>query len=119
MPPTRAIDVDPLHRLIGLAGPIQGPGLIAALLDDLNSTQSLLNQAWNGPDFAALRAQSHVLIALAGTIGDTDLHAMAQGLSMAAQTQDLGDLMDKKPNIMAGLSDLIRLLAHLHTSAGR
>lgn len=116
---TRAIDFAPLERLLHLAGATGAPALVQALLDDLKTTESALVQAWNGPDFAALRTNSHVLIALAGTIGDTDLHILAQQLNAAAQTQNPGDLMELEPKIMADLSDLISLLAQHQTGAGR
>lgn len=110
MPAPRVIDFAPLKRLLTLAGPTGASPLVDALLDDLKATQTHLTPAWNGPDFAALRTDSHVLIALAGTIGDTYLHELAQHLNAAAHTENLIDLMDMKPKIMAGLTDLIAQL---------
>ena len=115
---SRPIDTAPLDRLLVFAGPTGAAALIAALLDDLKTTQSNFNLAWNGPDFAALRTNSHVMIALAGTIGDTELHALSQHLYAAATTQCVSDIMDMKPKIMAGLSELITLLTSLQTDAG-
>ena len=86
--PAREIDISPLLRLLQLAGKRDAPTLIAALLTDLKTTQTSLDVAWNGPDFAALRTHSHVLIALAGTIGDTDLQALAQRLNETAHAQN-------------------------------
>lgn len=118
MPVLRIIDTAPLKRLLHLAGSADAPNLVAALLGDLKANQTNLDQAWNGPDFAALRTNSHGLIALAGTIGDTDLQALAQRLNTAAHLQSLGDIMDMKPKIMAELSDLITLISRLTVSKG-
>ena len=109
------IDFAPLERLLLLAGAAGAPALVAALLDDLKATQASLELAWNGPDFAALRTNSHVLIALAGTIGDADLHALAQRLNRGAHTENLSDTVDITEKIMTGLSNLI---AQLKTSVG-
>jgi two-component system, OmpR family, aerobic respiration control sensor histidine kinase ArcB len=110
MPVGRTIDIAPLNRLLHLAGPSDAPALTAALLLDLRSTEAALDQAWNGPDFAALRAQAHVLIALAGTIGDTELQKLAQRLNVTAHAQNLSSLMEMKQKTMAGLADLIGVL---------
>lgn len=112
---TRIIDLTPLEHLLRLAGPTGAPELVAALIDDLKTTHAHLDAAWNGPDFAALRAKSHVLIGLAGTVGDTELHALAQRLNRGAQAQNPGDTVDITENIMTCLADLI---AQLHDKKG-
>lgn len=107
---TRPVDFAPLERLLHLAGSTDAPALMLALLDDLKSTQSSLDQAWKRPDFAALRANSHVLIGLAGTIGDTELHALAQQLNRGANTQNKTEMVDFKEPIMSSLASLIAQL---------
>jgi uncharacterized protein YukE len=116
--PSREIETAPLHRLLQLAGKRDAATLIAALLTDLQTTQTGLDAAWNGPDFAALRAHSHVLTALAGTIGDTQLQALAQHLNETAHLQNATDLMDMKPKTTSYLADLIGVLSRLQASAG-
>lgn len=106
----RFIDLAPLTRLLHLTGPVDGRALVTAFLEDLLTTQTGFSAAWNGPDFAALRAHAHVLTALAGTVGDTELQSLAQQLNLAAHAQTLGELMEMKPHIMAGLTDLIAVL---------
>ncbi len=114
---SREIDTAPLRRLLQLAGKRDAPTLIAALLADLKTTQSGLDVAWNGPDFAALRTHSHVLIALAGTVGDTDLQALAQRLNETAHAQNAADLTDMKPKTNRDLADLIGVLLRVQSSA--
>jgi two-component system, OmpR family, aerobic respiration control sensor histidine kinase ArcB len=118
MPVGRTIDIAPLNRLLNLAGPSDAPALTAALLVDLRSTEAGLEQAWNGPDFAALRAHAHVLIALAGTIGDTELQNLAQRLNITAHAQNLSSLMEMRQKIMAGLGDLIGILVQQQLRLG-
>lgn len=107
----RIIDTTPLRNLLLLAGPISAPSIITAFLDDLKSTEIGLDSAWNGPDCAALRLHAHVLIALAGTVGDTKLHAIAQHLNALARDQDLIKIHAMKVPTMRGLAELITMLA--------
>lgn len=109
----REIDTTPLRNLLLMAGPANAPTIIAAFLDDLKSTEFGLDPAWNGPDCAALRLHSHVLIALAGTVGDADLHATAQQLNALARDQDLVKIHAMKAQTMRGLAELISTLASL------
>ena len=107
----REIDTAPLRRLLLMAGPAHAPAIVAAFLDDLKATEFGLDRAWNGPDCAALRLHSHVLIALAGTVGDTELHATAQQLNALARDQDLVKIHTMKAQTMRGLAELISTLA--------
>jgi HPt (histidine-containing phosphotransfer) domain-containing protein len=107
----RVINTAPLRRLLRMAGPLGARDIMAAFLDDLTSAEISLDTAWNGPDFAALRAQAHVLIALAGTVGDTDLQAMAQDLNTLAHDQDTDKIRATRAQIMGGLAELISTLA--------
>ena len=106
----RTIDIAPFLRLLSMAGPLSTLEIVAAFLDDLKSTKIGLESAWDGPDCAALRLHSHVLIALAGTVGDIDLQALAQGLNGLAQTRDLVKIHAMKVHVMRSLADLITTL---------
>ncbi len=92
--------------------------MITAFVNDLQMTQANLALAWNGPDFAALRTNSHVLIALSGTIGDRDLQALAQNLNALAQTPNVADLLDIRSETMTKTADLIEELLGIQNSAG-
>ncbi len=109
----RAIDTTPLRNLLMMAGPANAPAIIAAFLADLKSTGFGLDPAWNGPDCAALRLHSHVLIALAGTVGDTYLQAIAQALNALAHDQDIDKIHAMKAQTMRGLAELTTTLATL------
>jgi hypothetical protein len=118
MPMNRMIDLAPLDRLLLLAGKAGAPALISALLGDLRTTRAGLELAWNGPDFAALRTNTHVLVALAGTVGDGDLQDLAQRLNSAAHGQDGEQAMVMEPQIMTHLADLVERLSQLQIPAG-
>ncbi len=107
----REIDTAPLQRLLIMAGAANAPAIIAAFLDDLKSTEFGLDPAWNGPDYAALRLHAHVLIALAGTVGDTYLQAIAQNLNAFARDHDFDKIHAMKAQTMHGLAELITTLA--------
>ena len=107
----RVIDLAPLNAILKMAGPAQADVLIRTFRDDLQATEIGLDQAWNGPDCAALRRHSHILTALAGTVGDTDLQAAADILNAVAHSQDEKAILAMKAQIMQGLADLTGLLA--------
>ena len=107
----RAIDTTPLRSLLNMAGPADAMAIIAAFLQDLKTTEFGLDQAWNGPDCASLRLHAHVLIALAGTVGDTELQSVAQTLNGLARDEDLIKLDAIKEPVMLGLAELITTLA--------
>lgn len=73
-------------RLLELAGPIVGARLIDQLIDDLQMVEHALLQASVQPDWPSLRAQSHILIALAGTVGAKRLQYLAERMHTLAQT---------------------------------
>jgi hypothetical protein len=107
----RRIDTAPLQRLLQMAGPLGAPAIIAAFLDDLKTTEIGLDLAWNGPDCAALRLHAHVLVALAGTVGDVDLHDQARHLNTLARDEESVKILAVKAPVMDGLADLIATLA--------
>lgn len=77
---------DQFDRLMAIAGPEHGAELLHRLTLDLESVLERLEAALPAPDWAELRAQTHILIALAGAIGAQRLQYMAEavnGLSCA------------------------------------
>lgn len=78
---------DALHRLQQIAGPVAARELFQRLDEDLTHAASGLATAAASGDLGAIRGHSHVIIALAGTAGDTALHDDAVRLSQLAQGQ--------------------------------
>lgn len=75
---------DPLHDLARMAGPANAAELFARLEEDLQTAHSGLIRAMALGDLAALRGHSHVLVALAGTAGEAELHDLAIRLNQWA-----------------------------------
>lgn len=86
--PPAGTDTGVLRALLALCGPDTEQELLARLGADLTAVRlGLLEGAGREgrPDRAAIRAQSHVLIAISGTIGAAGVQRLAQGLNDQAQ----------------------------------
>ena len=110
----RDIDLGPLHRLLDLVGTAGAALLLETLIDDMKSTQTGLDKAWSGPDYTLLRGHSHILIALAGTVGDSDLQTLAQQVNDAANDQDSERIAFMRLIVKHGIEKLIASLMRLH-----
>ncbi|NHX28000.1 response regulator, partial [Escherichia coli] len=66
-----------LDRLLALAGDANGPELLERLTQDFETVQTGIQDGLRRPDYALLRARTHVLISLAGAVGADNLQAMA------------------------------------------
>jgi hypothetical protein len=75
---------DPLQDLARMAGPANAAELFARLEEDLQTAHSGLIRAVALGDLAALRGHSHVLVALAGTAREAELHGLAIRLNQWA-----------------------------------
>ncbi len=81
-PPAPQIqDLSALHRLAQIAGPEAAAELFDRLEEDLTRAKVGLALGAADGDLAAIRNHSHVLIALAGTVGATGLHEDAVALN--------------------------------------
>lgn len=74
---------------------------------DLVVTGHGLQSAVTARDFAAIRAQSHVLISIVGTIGAMGLHAAACRLNEAAHAADTGSVAALVPPLLADTARLV------------
>lgn len=78
---------DALLRLQQIAGPVAARELFQRLEEDLTHAATGLATAAASGDLGAIRGHSHVIIALAGTAGDSALHGDAVNLNQMAQGQ--------------------------------
>ena len=83
-PPNGTLDRNRFEAILQAAGPSGRGELLDHLLQDLRSVQDALQQAVQVNDTATTRAQSHILISLAGAIGADRLQHMAEALNAAA-----------------------------------
>jgi hypothetical protein len=101
-----------LQRLMVMAGPVLARDLVERLLDDLAAVATALRRARAG-DWALLRAQSHILIALAGAAGAPQLQRAAEELNRIAQGAEAAALAGALPpclTMIAALRDKIQTL---------
>ncbi|WP_164744759.1 ATP-binding protein [Nioella ostreopsis] len=87
--PNGTLDRNRFEAILQAAGPSGRGELLDHLLQDLRSVQNALQQAVQANDTATTRAQSHILISLAGAIGADRLQNMAEALNAAAHKNRL------------------------------
>ncbi len=79
-----ALDRNRFEAILQAAGPEGRQEFLQHLLQDLRSVRGELKQATAGNDTAQTRAQSHILISLAGAVGADWLQQIAESLNAAA-----------------------------------
>lgn len=89
--PPETLDRNRFEAILQAAGPSGRGELLDHLLQDLRSVQGSLQQAVRGNDTQTTRAQSHILISLAGAIGADRLQGMAEALNAAAHRNRLSE----------------------------
>lgn len=100
-----------LRDILAMAGPDMAPRILHQMHLDLTNTAAELAPALAAADSAMIRAQTHVLISLAGTIGAMRLHGLAVDLNAAAHAGDAGAIAPLAGPLLADLAALIALLA--------
>ncbi|MFN3721912.1 MAG: hypothetical protein ACK4VZ_02615 [Paracoccaceae bacterium] len=95
------------ESLLAMAGPDIAQELIVQMAADLRAVSIALAQGLATTDHARIRAQTHVLVALAGSAGAQGLEQGAQALNTAAQDADDARITELGPIILAGLGALI------------
>jgi HPt (histidine-containing phosphotransfer) domain-containing protein len=82
--PAQLVDRERYLRLMELAGPEGAQELLDRLDEDLRQVERGLARGLAEPNVAEVRAQTHVLVALAGAVGATALQRLAEALNGAA-----------------------------------
>jgi hypothetical protein len=101
-------------QLLAMAGPAHRDELLSRLLVDLAQVRDTLATALVPPDWAALRAQTHILVALAGACGAVDLQHRAEALNRMAHAAHRPDPGAGGAAILDGID---RLISHVRTHA--
>lgn len=104
-------DETTLRRLLQIAGPEAGAELMFRLLDDLQAVEDKLLAASGARDYLAIRAQTHVLVSVAGAVGAVGLQRMAEQMNLAAHGQDQATIDAGLPRLLTTLDALIRFVA--------
>lgn len=106
-PRNETLDRNRFEAILQAAGPSGRDELLAHLLQDLRSVRDALQQAVLANDTATARAQSHILISLAGAIGADRLQVMAEALNAAAHRDRLTEARTLVRNCDDALAMLI------------
>jgi HPt (histidine-containing phosphotransfer) domain-containing protein len=94
-----------------MAGPDTALRILHQMQIDLAATAAQIVPAIAAADSAVIRAQTHVLISLAGTIGAMRLHGLAVDLNAAAHDEDAARIATLAGPLLDDLTALIALLA--------
>ncbi len=106
-PPFDALHLD---RLLALAGPEDGRELLIRMHDDLETVRGGLLEAFERGDRTLLLSRAHVLISLAGAVGNGALQALAENLNAAARRQDNTEVGRLCPRIVEHIEALCTAL---------
>lgn len=117
-PAVEAINHKRFDQLMRITGPDDARRLLRRLDDDLRRAGQDLSAAIAGGNVMAIRAATHVLIALAGTAGADRLHDLARATNDAAHEGDLDTMRRRGREVLEGLGDLIGFVSAELASRG-
>jgi HPt (histidine-containing phosphotransfer) domain-containing protein len=106
--PGQLVDQDTFDRLMDLAGPEVFPKLLHQLAKDLATVDMALAKALSQDDRRVVGAQTHTLLALAGSVGATPLYIAAKRLNRASHDNDAS--LDEGGAVLTGLAELRRFI---------
>lgn len=98
---------DVWRALMAVAGPEEAPWLARQVRADLIRLRSEIAQASTGRDPAALRAGSHSLAGLAGTIGAAALQNLAISLNLAVHDGLAAEQQSRTADVLAAIPPLL------------
>jgi len=110
------LDEGPLHRLLDLAGPDSGLDLLDRLRSDLGAVQRGLVTARGLPDWKAMCDHCHVLISLAGAVGEGQVLALAQAFYLLSHRKDRSALGEPLTTLLARIEAMIRFVVQVRDS---
>ncbi|SPH17128.1 Aerobic respiration control sensor protein ArcB [Defluviimonas aquaemixtae] len=113
-----AFDRAAFDRLIEVAGPQASRELLDRLCEDLRKVERGLVAGLADAGAAAIRAQTHVLIALAGAVGAVRLQALAQALNNAAHRGEQAAYAALGQEALAQLDRLIHFVTEEQVRRG-
>lgn len=108
------IDTGRLLALFDLAGPSQADELAHRLVQDLASVSAGMSQALTCADRQMLRTQSHILMAISGTVGAGRLQELAGQLSGLAQAPGALNVAGQIEEVQLQLGRLIQQVRQAH-----
>ncbi|MBI1170209.1 hypothetical protein GC209_02315 [bacterium] len=112
------LDETTLPDLLALAGPSDGPELMRRLIDDIGRVSAGLAAALAVDDHVALRWHSHVLLAIAGTVGAPRAYALAKRLNLRAKEEACVATDPASVELMTDLEKVILRLRQISVEMG-
>lgn len=113
-----ALDDAAFLGLLNLAGPTDAPELMRRLLADLGNVAVGLTAGLATADQDALRHQSHILLAIAGTIGAQQIHHLARRLNTVVKDGPRAAAAPLAVDLLPRLDALIERLRKLSAELG-
>lgn len=113
-----AFDEQALARLLALAGPCDAPELMRRLIADVRDVATGMTAGLVNRDRVAMRKHSHVLLAIAGTIGAQHIYHLAQLLNQCAKDDECVAAEPYAVDLMDRLDRLVDRLQHLSAEQG-
>lgn len=107
-----------LNDILALAGTETAELILRQMQVDLDGVARGLTAALDSRDWTEIRAQTHVLISLAGTIGADRLHSAAIDVNTAAHDRAEDRVTSRAAPLLADLAHLRAALA-VHKSPGK
>ncbi len=99
------------EHLMEISGPEGARELVDRLLDDLTGARTRLSEGVAAQDRTAVRAETHVLIALAGAVGAERLQSLSEALNTGAHSREGGDISRLGAETLDHLDRLIGVVA--------
>lgn len=111
----QGFDEEALSRLLALAGPCDAPELMRRLIADVQGVAVGMTAGLAAHDRHAMRKHSHVLLAIAGTIGAQQIYDLAKLLNQCAKDDDC---IAAEPHAIDLMLRLEVLVARLQSMSG-
>ncbi len=100
------VDRAVFDALLASIGRENGQELLDRLRDDIRAAAAGLGRARQSGDAGAARAQSHVLMSVAGVIGARRLQGIARRLNEAAHAEDVDKIRELSRDCLSALANL-------------
>lgn len=112
------LDRGRLDHLLGIAGPEAARELLDRLAEDLGRTEHGLIAGLRDGDLSAVRANTHVLISLAGAVGAERLQKLSEALNASAHRREDAAMKALGQQVLAQLDRLIHVVARERAERG-
>ena len=115
---TPALDEAELSRLLAMAGPMDAKELMRRLISDISGVKAGMAESLLAGDRVAVRRHSHVLLAIAGTIGAGRVYELARVINLCAKDEDCTLARPHAAEILVGLDGLVQHLRVMAAELG-